>query len=75
MIKCSCGHLGTITFVRNMRKLQRTFATTEKHWETVEKIDDKYPVRNALIVREVEMCEYCQEVDYLKFEDFSEVTK
>lgn len=84
MTKCSCGNQGELTFVKYMRKLQRTMKKSEKRWDTVENPEERVNVRNALITREVRMCERCCKIGkfdlqggigYTNLEKFSEVVK
>jgi len=74
MTRCVCGNLGTMTFVRNMQKLKKVGGTV-LHWETVAELPADADRRYALVERPVSRCEYCAELEYEKFQAFSEVVK
>jgi hypothetical protein len=74
MPRCKCGTLGTMTFVKNMRKLKRV-GQPLIHWETVAEHPADISPRLALIEQSVSRCEYCADLPITEFRPFQEVIK
>lgn len=74
MPRCKCGTLGTITFVKNMRKLKRV-GQNLIHWETIADHPADISPRLALIEQPVPRCEFCADPPIADFRPFSEIIK
>lgn len=74
MIRCSCGHCGTITFVRNMQRRKKCGQDLINIC-TVAELEPGVQPTMALCTRQVNSCEYCADLAVEQFRDFQEVIK
>ena len=72
MIRCDCGHCGTIVLARNMQR-RRKSGLKIINLCTVDELPPDTPVTLALSTRHVRKCEYCSPPDITEFRDFKEV--